>query len=111
MKHLYLVLSLSISLVGFSGNAFSQAYPPAYPNANWNNSPQNWNNSPQNWNNSPQNWNNSPQNWNNSPQNFNSNNGIYDNGGNRTGYQTRSPDGTVNFYDNNGNRIGYAPGR
>ena len=69
----------------------------------------NFNNSPQNFNNSPQNFNNSPQNFNNSPQNFNSTNGIYDNQGNRQGYQVQSPTGVVNYFDNNGNRIGYAP--
>ena len=62
-----------------------------------------------NFNNSPQNFNNSPQNFNNSPQNFNSSNGIYDNQGNRQGYQVQSPSGVVNYFDNYGNRIGYAP--
>jgi hypothetical protein len=62
-----------------------------------------------NFNNSPQNFNNSPQNFNNSPQNFNSTNGVYDNQGNRQGYQVQSPTGVVNYFDNNGNRTGYAP--
>ena len=76
---------------------------------NWNNSPYNWNNSVDNWNNSPNNWQNSPNNWNNSPYNWNSTNGIYDNQGNRIGYETQSPTGVTNVYDNNGNRIGYSP--
>jgi hypothetical protein len=77
----------------------------------WDNSPYNWKNSDQNYNNSSQNWNNSPSNWNNSPYNFNSNNGVYDNSGNRVGYETISPSGTKNYYDNNGNRQGYTNGR
>lgn len=71
-----------------------------------------WQNSPNNWQNSPNNWQNSPNNWQNSPNNPNSNNGIYDQNGNRSGYITQNPSGTVNIFDNNGNRSGYsAPGR
>ena len=74
--------------------------PPGPPAANWNDSPLNWQNSPQNWNNSSSNWNNSPNNW---------SNGVYDNQGNRMGYQTRTPDGVTNIYDNQGNRLGFVP--
>lgn len=73
----------------------------------WEDSPYNWKNSVDNWSNSPNNWNNSPYNWNNSSYNYNSPNGIYDNYGNRIGYETKSPTGTTNIYDNYGNRIGY----
>ena len=62
-----------------------------------------------NWNNSPNNWQNSPNNWQNSANNWNSNNGVYDNSGNRIGYETLSPSGVTNVFDNNGNRIGYVP--
>jgi predicted PurR-regulated permease PerM len=78
---------------------------------NWNDSPQNWQNSQQNWNNSSNNWNNSPSNWNNSPNNYNSTNGVFDNQGNRIGYETKSPEGVTNIFDNNGNRLGYLPPR
>lgn len=83
--------------------------PPGPPSANWNDSPMNWQNSPNNWNNSSANWNNSPSNWNNSAQNWGATNGVYDNQGNRTGYETRTPDGVTNFFDNQGNRKGYVP--
>ena len=62
-----------------------------------------------NWDNSPLNYNNSPLNYQNSPMNYNSNNGVYDNSGNRIGYQTQSPSGVTNVFDNKGNRIGYSP--
>jgi len=62
-----------------------------------------------NWDSSPLNYNNSPLNYNNSPLNYNSTNGVYDNSGNRIGYQTQSPAGVTNVFDNNGNRIGYSP--
>ena len=62
---------------------------------NWNDSPQNWQNSQQNWNNSSNNWNNSPSNWNNSPSNYNSTNGVFDNQGNRIGYETKAPEGVT----------------
>ena len=76
---------------------------------NWDNSPLNYNNSPLNYDNSPLNYNNSPLNYQNSPMNYNSNNGVYDNSGNRIGYQTQSPTGVTNVFDNKGNRIGYSP--
>ena len=78
---------------------------------NWNNSPSNWDNSPSNWNNSSSNWQNSPSNWQNSQSNWNSTNGVYDNSGNRIGYETQSPTGVTNVFDNNGNRIGYSPSK
>jgi hypothetical protein len=76
---------------------------------NWNNSPNNWVNSPNNWENSPNNWANSPNNFNNSPNNFSSTNGVYDNRGNRIGYEVPAPSGVVNYFDNSGNRMGYKP--
>ena len=69
----------------------------------------NWNNSPNNWVNSPNNWDNSPNNWNNSPNNFGSTNGVYDNRGNRIGYEVPAPSGVINYFDNSGNRMGYKP--
>lgn len=82
-----------------------------YPSINFNDSPLNFNNSPLNFDNSPLNFKNSPLNFDNSSLNFNSNNGIYDNRGNRIGYETTSPSGVTNFFDNSGNRTGYSPSK
>jgi len=76
---------------------------------NYNNSPLNWDNSPLNFNNSPLNYNNSPLNWQNSPLNSNATNGVFDTNGNRIGYTTVTPQGTVNIYNNQGDRTGYVP--
>jgi hypothetical protein len=73
----------------------------------WENSPYNWRNSELNYNNSSMNWNNSSYNWKNSEMNINSNTGVYDNIGNRIGYETISPSGTRNYYDNNNERRAY----
>ena len=73
------------------------------------NSPYNMQNSQFNMENSPYNMRNSPYNMENSPYNLNSNNGIYDNNGNRMGYEVKAPSGVTNYFDNNGNRIGYSP--
>ena len=70
-----------------------------------------WENSPFNYNNSQYNYNNSPYNYNNSQYNYNANNGVYDNQGNRIGYEVQSPQGVTNVFDNNGNRIGYSPSK
>ena len=43
--------------------------------------------------------------------NYNSTNGVFDNQGNRIGYETKSPEGVTNIFDNNGNRLGYVPPR
>ncbi len=64
-----------------------------------------------NFNDSPLNFNNSPLNFDNSPMNFNSNNGVFDNRGNRIGYETTSPSGVTNYFDNSGNRMGYSPSK
>ena len=50
-------------------------------------------------------------NWENSPNNWNATNGVYNNQGNRIGYETQSPTGVTNVFDNNGNRIGYTPAK
>ena len=76
---------------------------------NWNDSPNNFQNSQNNWENSPNNFQNSPNNWQNSPNNYSANNGVYDNQGNRVGYEVRAPSGVTNVFDNNGNRVGYVP--
>ena len=55
------------------------------------------------------NFNNSPNNFNNSPNNFSATNGVYDNRGNRIGYEVQAPSGVINYFDNSGNRIGYKP--
>ena len=69
----------------------------------------NWDSSPLNYQNSPLNYQNSPLNYQNSPLNYNSTNGVYDNNGNRLGYEVQTPSGVTNYFDNNGNRIGYSP--
>lgn len=76
---------------------------------NWDSSPMNYQNSPMNYENSSMNYRNSPMNYENSPLNYNATNGIYDNNGNRQGYEVQAPSGVTNYFDNNGNRIGYSP--
>ena len=48
-------------------------------------------------------------NFNNSPNNFGATNGVYDNRGNRVGYEVTAPSGVINYFDNSGNRTGYKP--
>ena len=69
---------------------------------NLKNSPYNMENSINNMENSPYNMRNSPYNMENSPNNLSSTNGVYDNQGNRTGYQVKEPSGVTNYYDNKG---------
>jgi len=76
---------------------------------NMNSSPYNMENSIYNMENSPYNMRNSPYNMDNSQYNLNSTNGVYDNQGNRTGYQVKEPSGVTNYYDNKGNRTGFTP--
>lgn len=76
---------------------------------NWNDSPNNFQNSLNNFDNSPNNFNNSPNNFNNSPNNFGATNGVYDNQGNRIGYEVQAPSGVTNIYSNDGRRMGYVP--
>ena len=91
MKQLIMLLSL------LPGIALAQQ--------RWETDPNNWKNSAQNWENSSQNWRNSPQNWDNNQNNYYSNNGIYNERGDRVGYERQ---GAVrNFYDNEGIRRGY----
>ena len=92
---------LSMLIASCSANA-QQAY-------NFNDSPSNFQNSLDNFNNSPSNFNNSPNNFNNSPNNFNATNGVYDNQGNRIGYEVQAPSGVTNIYSNEGRRMGYVP--
>lgn len=77
--------------------------------ANFNDSPYNFQNSLDNFDNSPNNFNNSPNNFNNSPNNFSATNGVYDNRGNRIGYEVQAPSGVTNIYSNDGRRMGYVP--
>ena len=103
MKYLIGLFLLSQSIL-FARGAGAQPL-------NWNDSPLNYQNSELNYNNSSLNYNNSPLNYQNSPMNYNSNNGVYDNGGNRIGYEVKSPQGVTNYFDNTGNRIGYTPNK
>ncbi|QWE07914.1 hypothetical protein [Polynucleobacter ibericus] len=75
------------------------------------NSPYNMENSQFNMENSPYNMRNSPYNMDNSQYNVNSKNGVYDNTGNRIGYEVKAPSGVTNYFDNSGNRIGYTPSK
>ena len=78
---------------------------------NLDNSPYNMQNSPYNMDNSPYNMRNSPYNMDNSAYNASSTNGVYDNTGNRIGYEVKAPSGVTNYFDNSGNRIGYTPAK
>ncbi len=78
---------------------------------NIDNSPYNMQNSAYNMDNSPYNMRNSPYNMENSQYNLNSKNGVYDNSGNRIGYEVQAPSGVTNIFDNSGNRIGYSPSK
>lgn len=81
----------------------------AQQSANFNDSPSNFQNSLSNFENSPSNFRNSPSNFDNSSSNFNATNGVYDNRGNRIGYEVKAPSGVTNIYSNDGHRIGYVP--
>ena len=76
---------------------------------NLDNSPYNMQNSPYNMDNSPYNMRNSPYNMDNSAYNASATNGVYDNRGNRIGYEVPAPSGVINYFDNSGNRTGYKP--
>jgi len=93
-----------ISFICFSGAAAAQV-------TNLDNSPYNMQNSPYNMDNSPYNMRNSPYNMDNSPYNASATNGVYDNTGNRLGYEVKAPSGVTNYFDNSGNRIGYTPAK
>ena len=64
-----------------------------------------------NFDNSPYNMRNSPYNMDNSAYNTNATNGVYDNSGNRIGYEVKAPSGVTNYFDNSGNRTGYTPSK
>ena len=104
MKYLISAL-LAVQFVLFCKNTIAQ------PAMNFDNSPYNMNNSSYNMENSPYNMRNSPYNMDNSPYNMNATNGVYDNSGNRIGYEVKAPSGVTNYFDNSGNRIGYTPAK
>lgn len=104
MKYLISVL-LIVQFALFCKSATAQQ------SANINNSPYNMENSPYNMENSPYNMRNSPYNMDNSPYNISATNGVYDNSGNRVGYEVKAPSGVTNYFDNSGNRIGYTPAK
>jgi len=93
-----LMVIFMFCIMGLSRCAYAQ---------NWDNNPSNWNNNVSNWDNNPSNWNNNVHNWDNNPSNPYTNNGVYNNQGQRIGYETKAPSGVTNVYDNNGNRVGY----
>ena len=59
-------------------------------------------NSPYNMDNSPYNMRNSPYNMDNSAYNASATNGVYNNSGNRIGYEVKAPSGVTNYFDNTG---------
>ena len=71
----------------------------------------NFDNSSYNIQNSQYNMRNSPYNIDNSAYNASATNGVYDNLGNRIGYEVKAPSGVTNYFDNSGNRIGYTPSK
>ena len=95
-------LSVFLGFLGLVGCVYAQ---------NFDNSPYNMQNSPYTMENSPYNMRNSPYNMDNSQYNFNAKNGVYDNSGNRIGYEVQAPSGVTNYFDNSGNRIGYTPSK
>ena len=99
MKRLLMLLTSLIY-----GYSFAQV-------TNMQSSPYNMENSEYNMNNSPYNMNNSPYNMNNSPYNASATNGLYDNSGNRIGYEVKAPSGVTNYFNNSGVRIGYTPAK
>lgn len=99
LKNLFFIVALTVLITN----------PVIAQVTNFDNSPLNYQNSPLNFDNSPLNFRNSPLNFENSPLNYNATNGVYDNKGNRLGYEVRSPQGVTNIYDNKGNRTGYVP--
>ena len=64
-----------------------------------------------NFDSSPYNMRNSPYNMDNSAYNTSATNGVYDNSGNRIGYEVKAPSGVTNYFDNSGNRFGYTPAK
>lgn len=98
-----LKIDLVISLLGLASIAQAQQA------INFNDSPSNFQNSINNFENSPNNFRNSPNNFENSPNNFGASNGVYDNRGNRIGYEVQAPSGVTNIYSNDGHRMGYIP--
>jgi hypothetical protein len=103
MKFFFALLAV-VQLCLFARNSSAQV-------TNMDNSPYNMQNSPYNMDNSPYNMRNSPYNMDNSPYNSNAKNGVYDNSGNRIGYEVKAPSGVTNYFDNSGNRIGYTPSK
>jgi hypothetical protein len=96
-------LLISVAILSFMALIATKAC----AQTSWENNPLNYKNSPYNFDNSQYNYKNSQYNWENSPYNLDSKNGIYNNEGNRIGYEVPNSQGTRNIYDNNGNRIGY----
>ncbi len=104
MKRQLLMIGLSTLALLVSSLSFGGDY------GGYNNSPYNYKNSQYNYENSPYNYKNSPYNYNNSPYNTNSNNGVYNENGERTGYGVRRSDGGINYFNNDGERTGYQSG-
>ena len=103
MKYLLTVFLITQAAL-YAQKSFAQV-------TNLDNSPYNMQNSQYNMENSPYNMRNSPYNMDNSAYNASAKNGVYDNSGNRIGYEVKAPSGVTNYFDNSGNRIGYTPSK
>lgn len=103
MKYLLTIFLLAQAAL-YAQKSFAQV-------TNLDNSPYNMQNSQYNMDNSPYNMRNSPYNMDNSAYNASAKNGVYDNSGNRVGYEVKAPSGVTNYFDNSGNRIGYTPSK
>ena len=101
MKYL-LTLFLLAQAALYAQKSFAQV-------TNLDNSPYNMQNSQFNMENSPNNMRNSPYNMDNSPYNASAKNSVYDNSGNRIGYEVKAPSGLTNYFATSCNRIGYTP--
>ena len=103
MKYLLTIFLLAQAAL-YAQKSFAQV-------TNLDNSPYIMQNSQYNMDNSSSNMRNSPYNMDNSAYNASSKNGVYDNTGNRIGYEVKAPSGVTNYFDNTGNRIGYTPAK
>lgn len=99
MRYLVLLFFLAQAAL-YAQKSFAQV-------TNLDNSPYNMQNSQFNMENSPYNMRNSPYNMDNSSYNASAKNGVYDNSGNRIGYEVKAPSGVTNYFDNSGMRYSH----
>ena len=73
----------------------------------WDNNPYNYANNEYNYANTQYDYKNSQYRWENNEFNLATHSGVYDNAGERVGYEVVNRDGTRNFFNGNGDRIAY----